>query len=56
MDDMGGPKDADLVVDAVVPVIEEIVGDQRPDPDAPVARAQRKQREMVIDEDIDADA
>ena len=44
------------MVDAVVPVIEEIVGDQRPDPHPPVVGAQRKERKAIIDEDINSDA
>src|SRR5271154_1241755 len=44
------------MVDAVVPVIEEIVRDQRPDPHAPVARLKRKQRKLLIDKHIDANA
>ena len=56
MDDMGGPEEADLMVDAVVPVIEEIVGDESADPDAPVARTKRNQSKIVIDKDIHANA
>ena len=56
MNDMGGPEDAHLVVDAVVPVVEEIIGDERADPDAPVGSAEREEREVVIDEYIDANA
>ena len=44
------------MVDAVVPVIEEVVGDQRADPDPPVVGAQRKEGGVIVDEDIDADA
>jgi hypothetical protein len=54
MDDMGGPEDSDFVVDAVVPIVEEIVGDERADPDAPVARLKREQRKPVIDKHVDA--
>ncbi len=56
MDDMGGPEDADLMVDAVVPVVEEVVGDQRPDPDSPVVRSKSKQRKVIVDKDVDSDA
>ena len=44
MDDMRRPEEADLVVDAMVPVIEEIVGDQRADPHPPVVRRAAENR------------
>ena len=36
MHDMGRPEETDLVVDAMVPIVEEVVGDQPADPHAPV--------------------
>ena len=39
MDDMRRPEQADLMVDAMVPVVEEIIGDQRADPHPPVVGA-----------------
>ncbi len=56
MDDMGRPEQADLVIDAVVPVVEEIVDDQRADPDAPVVAPEREQGNVVVDQHVDADA
>src|SRR5208282_283601 len=46
---------AALVADAVVPVIEEVIGEKREEPHPPVVRRQRQKREMVVDDDIDPD-
>ena len=56
VDNMRRPEQPDLMVDAVVPVIEDIVCDQRADPDPPIIGPKREQRQAIINNHVYADA
>jgi hypothetical protein len=52
--DVGGPQQGDLVARAVQPVVQEVVGEQRADPDRRRMRAEREHRRVGVHPLVDA--